>query len=166
MDSNLLHVVVMFKANGDIVTKAFTDISPEHWFRAPGDDSNHLMWEAGHVIWSRGNIVKLLGQEWSTSWTSLFARGAAPPSREQLPGVDEVRSTWQELSGKLLTSLDGAPPDLLAKPAPQGPPTFDGKISGVIAFLAFHETYHVGQISYLRKWLGYGQSVGYRKRSL
>jgi len=29
-----------------------------------------------------------------------------------------------------------------------------------VAFLAFHETYHVGQVSYLRKWLGYGQSVG------
>lgn len=25
---------------------------------------------------------------------------------------------------------------------------------------SFHETFHVGQMSYLRKWLGYGQAVG------
>ena len=49
---------------------------------------------------------------------------------------------------------------MLAKPAPKGPPSFDGKISGLVAFLAFHEAYHVGQVTYLRKWLGYGQSVG------
>jgi len=64
------------------------------------------------------------------------------------------------VSAKLLASLAGTPAEVLAKPAPKGPPSFDGKISGLVAFLAFHETYHVGQVSYLRKWLGYGQSVG------
>jgi hypothetical protein len=50
--------------------------------------------------------------------------------------------------------------DVLAKAAPNAGFSFDGKIGGLIAFLAFHETYHVGQLSYLRKWLGYGQLVG------
>jgi hypothetical protein len=47
--------------------------------------------------------------------------------------------------------------DLEAK---AGPPSFDGKVSGLVAFLAFHETYHVGQVSYLKKWLGCVQTVG------
>ena len=44
----------------------------------------------------------------------------------------------------------------------------DGKLSKVYypspaqvaKQIADHETYHVGQVAYLREWLGYGQSVG------
>jgi hypothetical protein len=50
------------------------------------------------------------------------------------------------------------PAEVLAKPHDK--PTFDGKVGGFIAFLAFHEAYHAGQVSYLRKWLGHGQLTG------
>jgi hypothetical protein len=46
----------------------------------------------------------------------------------------------------------------LALPAPQ--PSTDGKISGLIGFLSFHETYHVGQVALLRCWLGRKGIVG------
>ena len=42
----------------------------------------------------------------------------------------------------------------------KGPPSADGKISGVINFLAIHETYHVGQVSYLRSWMGHKGVMG------
>ena len=105
-------------------------------------------------------MLKTLGSEWSALWTSLFARGAklAPP--DEYPGIEEIRKAWKDVSEQLSTSLAGVPADALAKPVPEGKPSFDGKIGGVVAFLAFHETYHVGQVSYLRKWLGYGQTVG------
>jgi uncharacterized damage-inducible protein DinB len=64
------------------------------------------------------------------------------------------------VSAELSAALSNAPADALSKPAPPGPPSFDGKLSGTVAFFAFHDTYHAGQISYLRKWLGYGQTVG------
>jgi uncharacterized damage-inducible protein DinB len=74
--------------------------------------------------------------------------------------VAEIKRAWDEVSEKLSSILGSAPVDHLAEPALSTPPSFDGKVSGNIAFLAFHETYHVGQVSYLRKWLGHGQSVG------
>jgi len=160
MDTDFVNIEGMFKTNTGIVTKAFAGILPEQWFLRPGDDSNHLMWVAGHLVVSRGAVLKSLGMEWAVSWSPLFTRGASLAAPEQYPGVAEVRSAWEGVSAKLLTSLAGASADVLAKPAPQGPPSFDGKIGGLVAFLAFHETYHVGQVSYLKKWLGCGQSVG------
>ena len=160
METDFVNIEGMYKTNTDIVKKALVEIPPEDWFRAPGDDSNHLMWVTGHIIWSRGNVLKSLKTEWTTPWLSVFARGETRADPSQYPGVAEVQNAWTEVSAKLLDRVSNAPADLLAKTAPQGPPTFDGKISGLVAFLAFHETYHVGQISYLRKWLGYGQSVG------
>ena len=160
MDTDFANIEGMFKTNTDIVKKAFDGILPERWFLRPGDDSNHLMWVAGHLVVHRGAVLKSLGAEWETSWSALFTRGAKLATPEQYPEVDEIRSAWDDVSEKLLTSFAGASADMLAKPAPKGPPSFDGKISGLVAFLAFHEAYHVGQVTYLRKWLGYGQSVG------
>ena len=160
MEMDFANIEGMFKTNTEIVKKTIEGILPEQWFLKPGDDSNHWMWVAGHLIISRGAVLKSLGDEWAVPWSSLFTRGAKLTVDGQYPAVEEIRSAWEEVSAKLLASLVGAPADVLAKPAPKGPPSFDGKISGLVAFLAFHETYHVGQVSYLRKWLGYGQSVG------
>ncbi len=118
------------------------------------------MWVAGHLVVSRGSVLKTLGAEWSMPWGALFTRGAKPAAQDQYPGIEEIRSAWKAVSEQLSASLANVSADVLAKPAPEGKPSFDRKVGGLVAFLAFHETYHVGQVSYLRKWLGYGQVVG------
>jgi len=80
---------------------------------------------------------------------------SAPKPRVKPP----IMQTWEEVSGRLATSLAGAAPEALAQPVSSGR-TLDGKISGRIAFLSLHESYHVGQMAYLRKWLGFGQAAG------
>lgn len=150
----------MFKTNTNIVKKATDVIRPEHWFLKPGDVSNHMMWVVGHLVVSRASVLKLLGSEWSTPWDSLFARGAKPAPQNQYPGVEDICLAWNDVSNQLSASLASVPADVLANPAPKGAPSYDGKVGGLVAFLAFHETYHVGQVTYLKKWLGYGQTVG------
>lgn len=160
MDSNLVYIQAMFKTNTDLVKSATEGIPAEHWLLKPGDSSNHLMWVAGHLTVSRGGVLRLLGSEWAVPWGSIFNRGAKLTAPDQYPGVEEIRSAWDDVSAQLLTSLTSAQAEVLAKPVAEGKPSFDGKVGGLVAFLAFHETYHVGQVSYLRKWLGYGQTVG------
>jgi uncharacterized damage-inducible protein DinB len=160
METNLLYVGGIFKTNTDLFKKATDGVQPADWFATPGDNSNHLMWLAGHVIANRGAVIKTLGGAWSTPWGAVFARGAKAAPPDQYPAVDEIRSAWNEVSARLLTAVADARAELLASPAPKGPPSFDGKIGGLVAFLALHETYHVGQAAYLRKWLEYGQTIG------
>jgi uncharacterized damage-inducible protein DinB len=143
-----------------LVKKATQDIHPNEWFLKPGDASNHLLWVMGHLTGSRGAVLKVLGSDWVTPWGSLFARGATPVPPDQYPSVEEVRIAWSDVSARLSSALAEAPAEVLAKSAPEGKRSLDGKVGGVVAFLAYHETYHVGQVCYLRKWLGYGQTVG------
>jgi uncharacterized damage-inducible protein DinB len=90
----------------------------------------------------------------------LFARGAQRVDETAYPSVDEMRTAWNEISEQLKTAVREAPAEVLTKPAPEGPPSFNQQLSGTVAFFAFHDTYHAGQISFLRKWLGYGQTIG------
>jgi uncharacterized damage-inducible protein DinB len=160
MENGFSNVQGMFKTNTDIINKAIADVAAEDWFRKPGDDSNHLLWVLGHVIVHRGRTLNFLGANWNTEWAPLFARGAERIDDGEYPSVEELRTAWSQVSGDLSAAIRNASPDELAKAAPAGPPSFDGKVSGTVAFFAFHDTYHTGQISYLRKWLGYGQTVG------
>lgn len=159
METDFTNISGMFKFNTDIVNKAIAEVEPEHWFKKPGDDSNHLMWVMGHLVVHRARTLKTLGVEYDNPWATIFARGAERLADEEYPSTEEMREAWEQVSNRLSAALQNPTAEVLAKDPPKGP-TFDGKTSGSVAFLAFHDTYHVGQISYLRKWLGYGQTVG------
>lgn len=150
----------IFKANTDIVSKAVADVATEDWLRKPGADSNHLMWVMGHLVVHRGMTLKLLGGQWDAAWAPLFARGAERAADDEYPSADELKNAWQQVSTDLVTAVRNAPADLLNNDTAKGMPSFDGKLGGTVALLAFHDAYHAGQIGYLRKWLGYGQTVG------
>jgi uncharacterized damage-inducible protein DinB len=156
MDS--VYIDGMFKYNTGLVTKAIADVPADQWTKKPGNGSNHMLWVVGHVIWARGNAAKALGSTWSLSWAKQFARGAETGDMSNYPPVDEIRKAWADVSGELATVFPQASAELLDQPHDK--PTFDGKVGGFIAFLAYHETYHVGQLGYLRKWLGHSSLVG------
>src|SRR5215213_1590162 len=160
METDFKNISGMFRANTDIISKAIAEVRAEDWFRKPGDDSNHMLWLLGHVIVHRGHVLKTLGNQWDSSWARLFARGEQRLDDAEYPPVDEMRDAWNQISEQLQAALREVPEEVLAQPAPEGPPSFDKKLSGTIAFFAFHDTYHTGQLSFLRKWLGYGQTVG------
>jgi len=160
METSFSNIKGMFRANTDIINKAIADVKADDWVRQPGDDSNHLLWLVGHVVVHRGLVLKNVGVDWSAPWASLFARGSERVDSAQYPSIDEMRDAWNQVSEQLKATLNESPAEVLEKSAADGAPSFDKKVSGTVAFLAFHDTYHTGQISFVRKWLGYGQTIG------
>jgi uncharacterized damage-inducible protein DinB len=160
METDFKNISGIYRADTDIINKAIADVRPEDWFRKPGDDSNHLMWLLGHVVVHRGLVLKTLGVQWESSWQPLFVRGSERVDDSEYPSIDEIREAWNQISEQLKTALSEAPQDVLTTATPEGMPSFDKKVGGTVAFLAFHDAYHTGQMSFLRKWLGYGQTVG------
>ena len=160
MESDFKNITGMFKFNTDIVNKAIADVEPDHWFKKPGDDSNHLTWVMGHLIIHRGMTLKYLGLEYDDTWSELFSRGSEHVADAKYPSIEEIRSAWNDVSSRLSDALKSTGEGVMTQEAPKGPPSFDGKLTGTVAFFAFHDTYHTGQVSFLRKWLGYGQTIG------
>jgi hypothetical protein len=160
MSGDFAQINNMFKTNGQAFEKATRDVPSDKWLVQPSDHSNHLTWIAGHAVVHRAKVAKILESSWSAPWENLFARGAKLVAPEQYPDPSEIQRAWQQVSEKLDRVLPNASAETLAKPVLQGSPSLDGTVGGSIALLCFHETFHVGQMSYLRKWLGYGQAVG------
>lgn len=149
-----------YRFNNDFLVNLVKDLSPEEWQRRPHERSNHMAWIVGHLIWTRKALLGILGMEWSTPWLGLFARGAKLDDTAVYPSPDTLLDAWKEVGGVLVQTLENVPEDALAAPRQSGPPSTDGKVSGVVSFLAWHETYHVGQASYLRGWMGHRGLMG------
>jgi len=149
-----------YRFNSDSLLKMVSDLSPEEWLSRPNEKSNHIAWIVGHVIWTRKQLLARLGSEWSQPWLGSFARGVKCGEGAPYPSSDCLLDAWREVSGILSSALGSVSEDALSQPSKNGPPSADGKVSGVINFLAIHETYHVGQASYLRGWLGHKGLMG------
>jgi uncharacterized damage-inducible protein DinB len=149
-----------YRFNTGFLTKMVSDIPHEEWHRHPDGQCNHIAWIVGHVIWTRKRLLDRLGTEWSQPWLDLFARGVKCEDGSSYPSPATLIEAWGEVSGELDRTLDSVSEDVLAQPATNGPPSADGKYSGIVNFLAIHETYHLGQASYLRSWLGHKGLMG------
>ena len=150
-----------YRFNNSFLLNTVKDLPAQEWLKRPSVCTNHISWIVGHVIWARKAVLTRLGQEWSTPWLAMFARGTKLDNTTAYPSPGTLMDTWKDVGGILCTSLEEAPEELLSKSAtPPGPPTADGKVSGVIRFMAWHETYHVGQISLVACMLGHKGLMG------
>lgn len=151
----------MFRHNDATLPKCFTGVTAEQWIRRPNETSNSLLWELGHVTWARGRTLHVLGVDWSKPWLGEFGRGKSALEVAQYPSPEEAVAAWKEVSAVLTASLESATSEALSAPRPEkGPPSLDETLGGVVGFMAYHETYHVGQAAYVSRWLGHAQIMG------
>lgn len=143
-----------FNMNASFLKQGLAGLSDEDWRKRPNDHSNHILWLVGHMTWARALVIRRLGDNWTQPWMKLYGRGEKCVDSPDCPSPKAVMEAWEESCGRLNTALGGATDEMLDVPVTQGPPTADGKVSGLINFMALHETYHVGQCAYVRSLLG------------
>jgi hypothetical protein len=160
VENRIVAATHTFRQNGNLLEKSFGDLNRDDWLRRPAEGSNPVLWIVGHLIWGRSRVLALLGEEWTRPWLPLFARGAMLAEDSQYPSPQEIKDAWLDISAHLTAVLDAAPAETLAAQVGEKSPSYDGTVGGMVTFLAFHETYHVGQVAYLRCWLGHDGVVG------
>ena len=160
MDHTISAISSLFHTNDQLFHRALDGIDREHLLQRPHDGSNSLIWIAGHATTSRASLTKMLGESVENPWSELFKRGATIDSNVSYPEIQEIVSLWEDVTEKLMTRLKALTDEELAQPATFPVPAGDKTQRSAIVFLNYHETYHIGQMAYLRKWLGHSQLVG------
>jgi hypothetical protein len=101
-----------------------------------------------------------MGVEWPQPELEIFGRGKKLQEDSAYPSPESLLNSWSEAGHALAAAFESVTEDSLTQPAPQGAPSIDGTIGGIVIFMAIHETCHVGQASYLRVWLGHKGLMG------
>ncbi|HEY0795348.1 MAG TPA: DinB family protein [Acidisarcina sp.] len=150
----------IYLTNDGFFSRALEGLSEDELWYQPTENSNPMLWIAGHTAQARVLVLKLMSESHETGWNGLFDRGNSLKSRDQYPPVEEVARAMRETGEKLHVRLQSMTDEELLQPATG--PTFPNAKTLIdqIAFLGLHESYHVGQMAYVRKALGHGQLVG------
>jgi uncharacterized damage-inducible protein DinB len=149
-----------YRFNSRFLKQTVSDLPPEEWLKRPGEKLNHIAWIVGHMALGRSRVLHFIGAEWAQPALEIFGRGKSLLEDSAYPSPESLLNTWSEAGNAMAAAFETVPEELVMQPAPEGPPSLDGKISGIVNFMAIHETYHLGQASYLRGWLGHKGLMG------
>ena len=160
MNQRIKLSVELHKFNEYLTLKALGELDSEHLYERPLDRCNSFYWVIGHIVWTRYELAKALGLEETLPGGDLFEIGAEIRDPEVYPPFEELTAAYTDICAKLNTKfevltdaeLDGTPPFKI--------PGIEESIAGIVSFLSFHESYHVGQLAYILRIHGGKQLVG------
>ena len=154
--SSLAALAPRLRFNETLLRSVTKGMDATAWSLVPPGGGNTPHWILGHVVASRRLMLRAAGHELATDpWEALFGRGAEPgAATDSFPPVEElladIRASGEVLSELFPAMTDEAAAEPAARPMSDGSDT----VAGVLHFLYFHETYHLGQLGLLRRMNG------------
>lgn len=138
-------------------------IEETDWFRQSPAGVSHIAWQVGHLTVGQYRLALLAvrGPQpeddglISESFINRFQPGSVPdPAAEENLSVKEIRKVFDRVHAQTVAETRELTPDILNETFELKHPMFSTK-GGAIRWSAQHEYTHAGQISLLRRQLGY-----------
>jgi uncharacterized protein YndB with AHSA1/START domain len=153
-------VAFILAGNDSLADRAFLGVAADDLWKRPTPNTNGMLWIYGHMAAVRARMLAALGEEFDPGLGDAFGRGAALQDTTSYPSREKIGDASREVNRRLFAKLATLTDADLAKPA-QGPrPNSVQTVGEQIAFFALHDSYHVGQLAYVRKALGLPGVVG------
>nr|WP_320132392.1 DinB family protein [uncultured Holophaga sp.] len=130
------------------------DFTPADWYLT--DAQGHQpRWIVGHLAASRLKLAAALGSPLEpVAWEACFARGTSLLDIPQELQGPECLEVFRQTQAALESRWEGLIPADLERPIGRTLPNGSDTVRGMVAFLAWHEAYHLGQLGLLRRLAG------------
>jgi uncharacterized protein YndB with AHSA1/START domain/uncharacterized damage-inducible protein DinB len=158
--ANVRPLAFIFATNDSLVERAFQGVAEADLWKRPTPQSNPLLWIFAHMVATRARLLSILGEEVETGWGEAFGRGAALQDTETYPSRQNIEEVGRHVNARLFAKLGAMSDADVSRQAARSFTPAVQTIGDQIAFLVMHDTYHVGQLAYVRKALGYPGAVG------
>ena len=156
MNDLIRTVADTFAFNSSLVSLALSDLTDEDALkRSEEGRGNSITFLVGHVASSRYGLLKMLGVTDINPFAEQFGAGIGCGPDSQYPPLGEMTQRWSQLAGDLRSTLEGLSDEALLTEPTIRYPTPDKTVRGALAFICWHECYHLGQIGMIRTGLGY-----------
>ena len=146
-------LLAIFRTSTHIVNISLADLSDElARTRTRGVDGPSITWTLGHLLDSRLKVLAMLGDSRPNPWSAQFGDTAATDGAEY-PQLSVMVAEWTQLHEALEAALASAGA-LLDRPLTDAGRHGETALRDRVAFLAWHEGYHIGVIGAARKAAG------------
>ena len=154
MDPRVAPLAGMLRLNDKLFDNCLTDLTELQGRVRPSPETNHATFVAAHLVDSRYFTLKLLGAPLESPLTKYLGQWRGIDEITEWPTHEEIRAAWADVSAALETRLANITAEALDAPSGTRMPIEDTSVLGLFAFMVQHDSYHVGQLSLLRKHVG------------
>jgi hypothetical protein len=146
-------LVVIYRFAHGALERNLDGVSDAEALHLPPQGGNCVNWLVGHLLWSRNRVHALLGV--APAWPAHFGpsdpyqRGVTDFNGDHALRLSELRAALTHSQAIVIDRLGQVTADRLSEAA-----TATMTVGDELAFLGFHEGYHVGQVGLLRRLLG------------
>jgi uncharacterized damage-inducible protein DinB len=154
MDPRVTPLATLYELNTDLVLNCLNDLTDAEAQRCLAGGGNSVAFLAAHLADTRHFLVKRLGYALPNRLERYLAEARTIGDIREWPTLDEIRASWLAVSAHLQDVLDKLAAEQLDEGNVHRFPSGDSTRLGLIAFLVQHDSYHLGQIAFLRKQLG------------
>ena len=144
-----------FQVGEFVMQKNLAGLSHEESLTPPQQGGNSLNWVVGHIVRARNQASTLLSATPPFDDRDFEPYGAKSFKPAQAIPLVQLQERFIALGVVLSQSLRTANPEVLGAIAPFSPTGNPNEtIGSLLASIAFHEAYHLGQTGILRRLLG------------
>ena len=154
-------LVSVMRLNTRLFLNCLEGVSEQEAIERPRTSTNNLAFIACHLVDSRYFMAAYMGLELSNPFAELLANANGIDDVPVLPPLDRIRQAWSKISRDTEAALGSLSHDDTRAPSPQRFPVEDPTVLGGLGFLIQHESYHIGQMALLRKYVGH-PAMSYR----
>jgi len=141
------------------------DIPADKRCAQPGPCVNHVTWIIGHLACTDDFFLKDFAgapaHALPEDWHKLFGYGSKPTSdAKAYPPFEKVSKAYDERRAAFVKWYEALTAEQLEKPCPAEWQKYAPTLADVAGFAAYHEGYHGGQLSALRRAFGLAPAFG------
>ena len=170
---SIVHITKQYQLLTDWYISVLEGLREEDGSKLVSDHVNSLEWIAGHLITGRyRNLVRLGVKIEPYKNLDKFVNQTLPPPNAiafdtsiVYPSLSACKEQWLVYSQLLMDRLRTIDEKTLKSEIPFTVMTGGNTVEDALTFMVLHETFHIGQMSIMRKLLGYSSmQLGARKK--
>lgn len=154
MEARLRPLAAIFDLNTDLLGNCVLDLTDAQANQRLEGGGNSIAFLVAHMIDARHYLARMLGAPAPNPIGSLLADAGSIEDVKTMPTLSELLDAWREIGAHLARTFEELSPARLDAASPFDFPIPGGTAAEAAAFLAQHDSYHLGQISFLRRQLG------------
>jgi uncharacterized damage-inducible protein DinB len=154
MDARIAPLAGILRINTRLFRNCLDDLTEELGRVRPSEATNHATFVAAHLVESRYYTLRILGAGISCPLERYLGEWRGIDEITEWPSLEEIRAAWTEVSAALETRLGIITAEALDAASGTRMPIDDTSVLGLFAFMVQHDSYHIGQLSLLRKHAG------------
>ena len=154
MNPRVAPLIDLYNLNTNLINKTLENLSDDIAHKRVNDTGTSLHWIIGHIANSRHNVGGLFNAGTKFEKSDLFNGGTPLKEPSEYPPIKEIKKIFEDVSEKFMKRIEELTDDDINKKLENKLPVKDDTMLAAISFFSLHESYHVGQLSYIRKQLG------------